>query len=339
MKAMQISQYGKDEKVILTEVKTPAVGAHDILIEVYAASVNPVDYKLRDGALKAVRPKKLPLTLGNDFAGIVTKIGAEVTRFKEGDAVYGAASADRWGSFAEYFVVGEQYAALKPSNLSFTEAASLPLTALTAYQALTEWLDVQPSQKIFIPGGAGGVGVVAIPIAKHLGAYVATTGSPRGRELINSLHPDLFIDYQTTDFSKQLTNYDGVFDTRGGDDLIKAFSILKPKGKIVSIAGIPDKAFAKREELPQAIQLALAVNARKVHSLAKKHEVSYHYFMKRADGIQLEKITHLIEKGVIKPIIDKIFTFEETQAALDYVEAGKAKGKVVITVKGHLSGS
>ncbi|SPN72688.1 putative zinc-containing alcohol dehydrogenase superfamily (fragment) [Brochothrix thermosphacta] len=152
MKAMQISQYGKDEKVILTEVKTPAVGAHDILIEVYAASVNPVDYKLRDGALKAVRPKKLPLTLGNDFAGIVTKIGAEVTRFKEGDAVYGAASADRWGSFAEYFVVGEQYAALKPSNLSFTEAASLPLTALTAYQALTEWLDVQPSQKIFIPG-------------------------------------------------------------------------------------------------------------------------------------------------------------------------------------------
>lgn len=333
MKAMQIQAYGKNQRITEQIIPVPEIGSTDILIEVHAASVNPVDYKLRDGSLKKVRPKTFPLTLGNDFAGVVTKVGSEVTQYGIGDKVYGAANSDRWGTFAEYYATDQRYAALMPDSLSFEEAASLPLTALTAYQGIHEWLALKPGQKIFIPGGSGGVGVLAIPIAKELGAFVATTGSERGRELIESLHPDLFIDYQKQDFTQVLTNVDAVFDTRGGEDLFKSFSILKKQGKIASIAGLPTCEFAKREGLSKPIQLALGINNQKLKKYGKEKEIDYTYFMKRADGTQLAEITRLVNRGIIKPIIDRSYALSETQAALDYVESGRTKGKVVIKVK------
>ena len=244
MKAMVIDRYGKNVPLRQAEAAIPKVGEKDILVEIFAASINPIDFKIRDGKVKMLLTYEMPLILGNDFSGKVVQVGSEVRKFQIGDEVYGRPRKNRIGTFAEYLSIHEDDVAHKPENISFEEAASLPLVGLTTWQAFYEELKLERGQKILIHAGAGGVGTFAIQLAKEMGAYVATTASTRGYSLVKSLGADEIINYQEANFEELLENYDAVFDTLGGKSLEKSFKILKPRGKIVSVSGLPDREFA-----------------------------------------------------------------------------------------------
>ncbi|MDO4694467.1 MAG: NADP-dependent oxidoreductase [Eikenella sp.] len=329
MQAMTISRYGKTPLQMST-VSMPEIGEQDVLVAIHAASVNPIDFKIRDGKVKVLLHYDMPLILGNDFAGTVVKTGKAVQRFKAGDAVYGRPAKSRIGTFAEYIAVHEDDIAAKPANLSFAEAASIPLVGLTAYQAFYEALRLKAGDKILIHAGAGGLGTFAIQLAKHIGAYVATTASPAGHDLVARMGADRIINYREENFADVLHGYDAVLDTLGGDALKQSFRILKPGGHIVSVSALPTARFAREWRLPVWKQWLFAAATLPLQRLEASHRVRYDFLFMRASGAQLAEISRLIEAGIIVPVIDRIFPFAETQAALDYAESGRAKGKIVV---------
>lgn len=330
MKAFLIDRYGKKETGHIDDVPTPALRDDDVLIRVHAASVNALDTKIRRGEFKVILPYRLPLILGNDLAGTVERVGAGVSRFKPGDEVYARPDDDRIGTFAEFIAVSAASVALKPGNLTMVEAASLPLVALTAWQALVETAQLKPGQKVFIQAGSGGVGTVAIQLAKHLGAFVATTTSTPNVAWVKDLGADVVIDYRQQDFATALRDYDVVLNSLGKEELERSLQILKPGGHLISISGPPTPAFATARGLAWPLKQVMRLLSRGIRSKAKQKGVTYTFVFMRADGAQLSTIASLVESGAIIPVIDRVFPFEETQGALAYVESGRAKGKVVV---------
>jgi len=332
MKAAHIDRYGSNEVVRVGDLAVPTMGDADLLVRVHAASVNPLDAKTRDGKLKTLLKYRFPLVVGNDLSGVVSDVGARVTRFKKGEAVYARLDKDRIGAFAEFAVVREGAAALKPANATFEEAASLPLVALTAWQALVEIGKLSANQRVLIHAGSGGVGSVAIQLARHLGATVFTTVGQRNVELVKRLGADVPIDYRSARFEDVATDCDVVLDSAGGETLVRSFECVKAGGVVVSIGSTPSAAFARSWGLNPIIVLAISVMSRKATAAARRHNARYEYLFMRADGEQLREITRLVEGGVIKPLVDKIFPLEQVRDALAYSESGRATGKVVIEV-------
>ncbi|MBA5689110.1 NADP-dependent oxidoreductase [Rugamonas apoptosis] len=333
MKAYVIDRYGASSAVRAAEMPEPELGGSDVLVEIHAASVNPLDLKIRSGGLKMVLPYRLPLILGNDLAGVVVRVGARVRGYKPGDQVYARPPQERIGTFAEYIAVSEDALAPKPHTLSMEEAAAMPLVGLTGWQALVEMANVRQGQKVLIHAGSGGVGSFAIQLAKSLGAYVATTTSAANRAWVQQLGADVVIDYKQTDFSGVLHDYDVVLDTQGGEALMRSVRVLKPGGRLISISGPPDPDFAKASGAPWFVRVAMGLLSYRIRKLARRHQVRYSFLFMRADGTQLRSIAGLIDGGVIRPVVDKVFPFASTAEALDYVQTGRAKGKVVIKVK------
>lgn len=330
MRAFLIDRYGKKETGHIDDVPTPALRDDDVLIRVHAASVNALDTKIRRGEFKVILPYRLPLILGNDLAGTVERVGAGVSQFKPGDEVYARPDDDRIGTFAEFIAVSAASVALKPHNLTMVEAASLPLVALTAWQALVETAQLKPGQKVFIQAGSGGVGTVAIQLAKHLGAFVATTTSTPNAAWVKDLGADVVIDYRQQDFATALRDYDVVLNSLGKDELERSLQILKPSGHLISISGPPTPTFATARGLAWPLKQVMRLLSRGIRSKAKRKGVTYSFVFMRADGAQLGTITSLVESGAIVPVIDRVFPFEDTQGALAHVESGRAKGKVVV---------
>src|SRR5829696_407808 len=324
MKAALIDRYGSNDAVRVADIDIPTVGAADLLVRVHAASVNPVDIKTRDGKLKTLLKYRFPLVLGNDLSGMVSDVGSGVTRFKKGDAVYARVDKNRIGTFAEFAVVRDGAAALKPTNVTFEEAASLPLVALTAWQALVEIGRLGANQRVLIHAGSGGVGSVAIQLAHHLGATVFTTVGKRNVELVKRLGANVAIDYRSERFEDVARDCDVVLDSAGGDTLVRCFECVKPGGVVVSInSSTPSPAFARSWGLNPILVLAIRVLSRKTLAAARKHKARYEYFFVHADGEQL---------GEIAPLVDTVFRLEEVRDALAYSESGRATGKVVIKV-------
>lgn len=330
MKAFLIDRYGKKETGHIDDVPTPALRDDDVLIRVHAASVNALDPKIRRGEFKVILPYRLPLILGNDLAGTVERVGAGVSQFKPGDEVYARPDDDRIGTFAEFIAVSAASVALKPHNVTMVEAASLPLVALTAWQALVETAQLKPGQKVFIQAGSGGVGTVAIQLAKHLGAFVATTTSTPNVAWVKDLGADMVIDYRQQDFATALRDYDVALNSLGKEELERSLQILKPGGHLISISGPPTPTFATARGLAWPLKQVMRLLSRGIRSKAKQKGVTYSFIFMRADGAQLSDIASLVESGAIAPVIDRVFPFEETQGALAYVESGRAKGKVVV---------
>lgn len=302
----------------------------DVLVAIAAASVNPLDLKIWKGDFKAILPGRFPLILGNDFAGTVMAIGANVTRFKIGDRVYARPDEARTGTFAEQIAVAEADLALMPVSLSFTEAASLPLVALTAWQALVEIANVQPGQKVLVHAGSGGVGTVAIQLAKHLGATVATTASAENDGFVRSFGADIVVDYRKDDFSNVLSGYDVVLHSIGTEELDKSLAVLKPGGTLISISGPPDPAYARRIGANGIVRLLIGILSLGIRRRARKKGVTYAFLFMRANGAQLSEITKLVDEGTIRPVIERVFSFHNTLAALKHADAGRTRGKVVI---------
>lgn len=332
MQAAFISKYGQNEKLVFGEVDIPLMGDNDVLVEIHAASLNPIDFKIRDGKLKFLRAYSFPLIVGHDLAGVVSAVGSKVTRFKKGDQVYSRPRNGRTGSLAQYIAIDENELAHMPKNLTYSEAASIPLVGLTSWQALLDVAGMKSGDRVFVQAGAGGVGTFAIQLAKHFGAYVITTTSGRNADFVRSLGADEVIDYKTQKFAEVLKNVDIVFDTLGGEALYQSFQILRPGGWVVSISGDPDQRLAEDMQLNFFKREVLRLVGRKANKLAAKASANYQFIFMKPSGNQLAQITQLIEAGKIKPIVDKEFPFAESQKAMDYLELGHSRGKVVIKI-------
>ena len=314
-----------------SNVPEPTVGERDVLVRVQAAGLNVLDEKIRAGEFKQILPYALPLIPGNDVAGTVIRVGSKVRAFKPGDEVYARPHQDRIGTFAERIAVDEADLALKPASITMEEAGSLPLVALTAWQALVERGHVQPGQKVLIHAGAGGVGSIAIQLAKHLGATVATTASAGNLDFVRELGADIAIDYRSQDFEQLLGGYDLVLDSLGGENLKKSLRVLKPGGKAIGIVGPPDPAFAREAGMNPVVRLAIAALSAGIRRQAKKLGVSYEFLFMRASGDQLRQITALIDDGALRPIVGRVFPFGQTIEALQGLEKGGIRGKAVIS--------
>jgi NADPH:quinone reductase-like Zn-dependent oxidoreductase len=333
MRAYVLKHYGGPEGSRLMDVPAPTPRSRDILVEVRAAGLNPVDFKFRQGKLRALLRPKLPLVLGNELAGEVIFVGSYVKRFRLGDRVFARVAKDRAGAFAEQACIDEDDAAHMPRNLDFTAAAGVPLAGLTALQALRDELGVRPGQKVFISGGAGGVGTFAIQIAKWLGAHVTTTASKRGEALVRSLGCDEVIDYTAQDISKTGGGFDAGFDLIGGKTLEQMFYIMKPGTKIVSIAAVPEPQTAIKDlGGGRALSALFWIISYGVRSRARRAGITYRYLFMHPSGSDLAQLAELIEQGKLKVIVDKTYPFANISEALAYVENGRAKGKVVVTM-------
>ena len=333
MEAFVLARYGKKRALKLTDVPMPELREDEVLVKVHAAGVNVIDSKIRDGEFKLILPYKLPLVLGHDMAGVVVKVGSLVRQFKAGDEVYARVDDLHLGTFAEFVAVKEASLALKPKSLSMEEAASVPLVALTAWQALVERAKLKKGQKVFIQAGSGGVGTIAIQLAKHLGATVATTTSAGNIELVRRLGADVVIDYKTQDFEQVLRDYDVVLNSQDGKTLEKSLRVLKAGGRLISISGPPDPAFAEVSGAPGFVKLVMRLLSAGIRRRSKARDVLYSFLFMRADGTQLREITRLLDAGVLRPVLDRVVPFEQTNEAMAYVEAGRAKGKVVIKMR------
>src|SRR5574343_421427 len=333
MKALTFKRYGKSPGIGLADVPRPTPKADELLVQVHAAGVNPFDNIIPTGMFKPVLHFQLPATLGSDLAGVVVEVGSRVTRFKPGDAVFANIFALGIGSLAEFAVVPESAAALKPANLDFVHAASIPMVGLTSWQALKERLDLRTGQKVFIPAGSGGIGTFAIQLAKHLGAIVGRNTSTGNVDLVRRLGADEVVDYKQQEFDKVLRGYDAVLGTVKGDAIEKSIGILKPRGRIVSLIGPLDAAFARARGLNFVLKLVFGLMSRKIMRLAKKHDVAYSFLFVHPDGAQLAEIGKLLETDRIQPVIDKVFPFEQAKEALEYLALGRSRGKVVVRMK------
>ncbi|QHF45699.1 NADPH:quinone oxidoreductase [Pseudomonas sp. S35] len=327
MKAFLIDRYGKHPGHI-AEVPEPEPGINDVLVKVHASSVNLLDSKISKGEFKLILPYTLPLIMGNDIAGVVVRVGSGVRRFKPGDEVY----ARRIGGFAELIAIEQSALALKPANTTLEQAAALPLVALTAWQVLVETARLKKGQKVFIQAGSGGVGSIAIQLAKHLGAFVATTTSTGNVDWVKALGADVVIDYTQQNFEDVLHDYDVVLNSLGPAELEKSLRILKPGGQLISISGPPTAEFAHQQKLFWGLGWIMRLLSSGIRRKARKQGIHYTFVFMRESGAQLAKIAALVESGAITPVIDRTFPFASTAEALSYVERGRAKGKVVIKI-------
>jgi len=333
MKAFIIDRYGKQETGRIADIPAPEPQDDEVLIDIHAAAVNVLDIKIRRGEFKLILPYPTPLILGHDVAGKVVKVGARVRHFKPGDAVYARPDDARIGTFSERIAVRERSLAHQPANLTMEEAASLPLVALTAWQALVEIGKLKKGQKVFIQAGSGGVGTIAIQLARQIGAFVATTTSAANVDWVTSLGADLVLDYKTQNIESALQDYDLVLHSQGSDELAKSLRILRRGGHLVSISGPPTPAFAVKQGLAWPFKHLLRLLSYGVRRKAKRLGITYTFLFMHADGTQLQSVTSLVESGAIKPVVDRVFPFAQTAEALAYVATGRAKGKVVIKVK------
>lgn len=330
MKAFIVEKYGRGG-LCAAQVPNPTVGFDDVLVKVCAAGVNPLDKMVRNGEFKRLLKYRTPFTLGHDVAGVVTQVGAGVQRFKVGDEVYGRPRDLRIGTFAEYIAIDQADIALKPTSLTMEASAAVPLVALAAWQSLVDVAHLKPGQKVLIHVGAGGLGSTAIQVARYLGAYVATTASGRDAEWLRDLGASEVIDYKHADFGKLLSGYDVVLDSLGGANLARSLTVLKPGGLAISVVGPPDTAFAEQLGQP-LLKPVMWLMSRKVRTQARQLGVRYSFFFMRADGERLRTLAALYDSGALRPVIDRIFPFDDTIGALAFVEKGRAKGKVVIAM-------
>jgi NADPH:quinone reductase-like Zn-dependent oxidoreductase len=333
MKALIFNRYGKRDNVTFADIPRPVPKPNEILVQVHAAGLNPIDYMIPKGTFRPILKFQLPATLGSDLAGVVVEVGNHVTRFKPGDAVFASSFELGTGALAEFAIVPENAAALKPTNLDFVQAASIPMVGLTSWQALKERANLKPGQKAFIPAGSGGVGTFAIQLAKYLGAKVGTTTSTANLDLVRSLGADEVVDYKKQEFEDVLRDCDAVLGTIRGDALEKSLRILKPKSTIVSLIGPPDAAFARARGMNRFMVFVFGLLSRKIIRHAKKRGVAYSFLFAHPDGSQLAEIGELLKVGRIRPVIDRIFPFEQAKDALAYLEQGRAKGKVVVQMR------
>lgn len=329
MKAFVVKKYGKDG-LRSAEMPNPIPGSRDVLVEIRAASINPLDKMVRNGEFKQLLKYKTPFVLGHDLAGVVTGVGDAVRNFKVGDEVYTRPRDHRIGSFAQQIAIDQDDVALKPKSLTMQEAAAVPLVALAAWQSLINVARVKPGQKVLVHAGAGGLGSTVIQLAKYLGAYVATTATGSDEKKVRSLGADEVIDYTKADFLDLLTDYDLVLDSLGGENLLRSLTVLKPGGLAISVVGPPDSAFAAQLGRP-LLKPVMWWLSRKVRAQARRLGVRYSFFFMRADGEELKKLAALYDSGDLRPIVDRTFPFDETLDAMAYVEQGRAKGKIVVT--------
>jgi len=333
MKALVLKRYGGLDQVAFTDIPRPSLKPEEMLVQVHAVGLNPIDTVIPKGTFKPMLKFKLPATMGSDLAGVVAEVGSRVTRFKAGDPVFASVFDLGTGALAEFAVVPEKVAALKPSNLDFVQAASIPMVGLTSWQALKERAKLKPGQKVFIPAGSGGIGTFAIQLAKHLGAKVGTTTSTGNVALVQSLGADEVIDYKQQEFEKVLRNYDAVLGTVKGDAIEKSLQILKPKSNVVSLVGPPDAAFARGRGMNFFFTFVFGLLSRKIIRCARKRGIEYSFLFVHPDGWQLTEIGELLKAGRIRPVIDRVFPFDQAKEALAYLEKGRAKGKVVVQVR------
>jgi NADPH:quinone reductase-like Zn-dependent oxidoreductase len=327
MRAFVVTRY--KAPLELADVPEPTVGARDVLVQVQAAGLNALDEKIRMGEFKQILPYRLPLILGNDVAGTVVEVGAQVRGFRPGDEVYARPGKDRIGTFAERIAVAESDLALRPVSVTIEEAGSLPLVALTAWQALVERGNVQAGQKVLIHAGAGGVGSIAIQLAKHLGASVATTARGANADFVRELGADTVIDYRTQDFEQLLTGYDLVLDSLGGENLKKSLRVLRPGGTAIGISGPPDAAFAREIGAGAVLRLAMTALSSGIRRQARKLGVSYEFLFMHSSGDQLGQIATLVDSGALRPVVGKIVPFDQLPQALGALETGGIRGKAV----------
>jgi NADPH:quinone reductase-like Zn-dependent oxidoreductase len=333
MKALVLKRYGSTDQIDFVEIPRPVPGPDEILVQIHAAGLNPIDTLIPTGSFKPIIRLRLPATLGSDLAGVVVEVGSRVTRFKPGDSVFASTFEVGMGALAEFAVVPENVAALKPVNLNFVQAASVPMVGLTSWQALIERVNLKPGQKVFIPAGSGGIGTFAIQLAKHLGAKVGTTTSTGNIDLVRSLGADEVIDYKTQKFEDVLRGYDTVLGTVKGDAIEKSLQILKSGSKVVSLVGPPDVPFARARGMNFLMRVVFGLLSRTISRRARKRSVEYSFLFVRADGGQLAEIGELLQAGNIRPVIDKTFPFDQAKEALEYLKKGRAKGKVVVQMK------
>jgi len=333
MKALIFNRYGKRDNITFADVPRPSPKPDEILVQVHAAGLNPIDTMVPKGTFKPILKFQLPAILGSDLAGVVVEVGSRVTRFKLGDAVFASIFELGKGALAEFAAVPEHAAALKPTNLDFVQAASIPMVGLTSWQALKERAKLKPGQKVFIPAGSGGIGTFAIQFAKYLGAEVGTTTSTANVDLVRSLGADEVVDYKKQQFEDVLRDYDAVLGTVRGDALEKSLRILKPKSTVVSLIGPPDAAFARARRMNFFMVTVFGLLSRKIIRRARKRGVAYSFLWVHPDGNQLAEIGELLKSERIRPVINKVFPFEQAREALAYLEQGRAKGKVVVRMK------
>jgi alcohol dehydrogenase len=333
MKAFILDKYNTKVPLRFGEMPEPEMQDDEVLVKVHAAGINVLDTKLKNGEFKLILPYRLPLILGHDVAGVVVRVGPRVRQFKPGDEVYSRPDDFHIGAFAELIAIKADSLAFKPKALTMEEAASIPLVGLTAWQALIEKAKLKKGQKIFIQAGSGGVGTFAIQLAKHVGAFVATTTSTTNVDWVKSLGADLVIDYKTDDFENILQGYDVVLNSQDSKTLTKSLSVLKPGGKLISISGPPDPVFGEEIRATWFMKLIMRLLSSSIRKKAKRRGVSFSFLFMKANGNQLREITELIDSGAIHPVVDRVFPFEATQEAMAYVETGRAKGKVVVQVK------
>ena len=335
MKAAQHTKYHKDNiTVTITEIEKPKITSEQVLVRVKAAGVNPLDNMISRGEVKLIVPYASPQTAGNEFVGLVEEVGNQVKNFKLGERVFARLPLDSIGAFAEYIAVDSEALAKVPEYLSDEEAAAIPLTALTIMQAL-ELMKAEAGKTIFISGGTGGVGGMAIPIAKAKGLTVITNGDVANKERVMALGVDRFIDYKTEDYTQTLQNVDYVLDTLGGAETEKQMSIMKPGGELVSLRAMPNGDFAKRMNLAKWKQILFWLAGRKFDKLAEKYNIHYHFIFVQSNGRQLQEVANIFEKLKIKPSIDTVYSFEEVNKALDKVANGRSRGKTVLTFEGE----
>jgi NADPH:quinone reductase-like Zn-dependent oxidoreductase len=333
MKAFILDRYGSADRVRAGDMPDPQPREDDVLVETHAAGVNLLDSKIRNGEFKQILRYRLPLALGHDVAGVVVRVGSRVRRFNPGDEVYARLPDGRIGAFAEFIAIKEDDVAVKPKALSMQEAASIPLVGLTAWQALIERASLKPGQKVLIHAGSGGVGTFAIQLAKHAGATVATTTSTANVDLVSRLGADIVIDYKKEDFAQVLRDYDVVLNSLDKVTLEKSLRVLKPGGQLISISGPPDVAFARSIGASWVLRMVMSVLSRGIIAKARRRHAHYSFLFMRANGTQLTEITSLIDDGIIRPVVDRVFPFAATKEAMAYVEAGRARGKVVVSLK------
>jgi NADPH:quinone reductase-like Zn-dependent oxidoreductase len=326
MKALQLIKYGEiKDSLAFNEVEKPAVQPQDVLIQVKAAAINPIDIGIVLGNLQAMLPIALPSTLAYDVSGVVVEKGDKVDQFEIGDLVYARVPQEQMGTIAEFTAVNIIAVSKKPGNISFEEAAGLPLAGLTALQSL-EYAGIKENDKVLIHAGSGGVGSFAIQYAKAKGAFVYTTTSTNNVNWVKELGADRVIDYKTEDYKAIVKDADIVFDTLGKEYSAAAFRVVKQGGKVISVAGPLDEDIAKAfgipdYKLPEEIAKASA-----------EKEAEYKFIFMHPNGSQLDEIKTLVEDEKIKPIVDKIYPFSESIEAFNHLASGRAKGKIVIKI-------
>lgn len=331
MKAVQIDGYSKNIKVNLREIPQPEISETEVLIKVKAAAVNPLELLILTGSVKLIQDYTMPLTLGNECSGIVEKVGRKVTEFREGDRVYTRLPLDKIGAFAEYVAVDQKEIAKMPQGYDFNTAAAIPLTGLTAYQAMVEELEVKPGQTLLIPRGSGSFGQMAVPIAKTLGLRVIVTGNARAKEAFLALGADRYLDYREENYWEQLSDVDCIIDTLGATEFAHELSVLKKGGRLVSLRTGPNKVFAGKHHLTGPKKWLFTLAGRKYDKAAAKQDKEYRFLFVRSSGAQLQKVTEIVEQKQIRPAVDsRVFSLDRADEALQLVKTGQLNGKVII---------